>query len=552
MKNKPPKHHLLCLALIVSLSLAIGFILVKLTYQINYWPTDSRHLYIPAAKSLGQLPYISSIHEHNRFNSLHGKEVLVIGIQYFQLLLNDDLTLFPNVLLLIFCVCFSGVLIYLISQHFHGPPIAFITALIFLSCFWPYQYVLQGAHQPLVLLVFLLATACLILITNSLVAICLSGLFLGSMFFCSPTSPVYLPYYLGALLYFLKQRPIKNPLLTFIFFFIGFITIPIVINFPNPLENLSNYYSFIRDSQQNNNFTKPQIDFGAKFPSLSSRGAGLDWVLQYMFLIMPILFTSFIVSIVYLTKHSLKKPTYLIIIFLGLSTLLAVETIQVAQFGRNYFSWIIGILIAISFAMAHFKNTTYSQLLSQNKKTLFSLCIILLATHIAFNINLFKKDVYPSRMTTNSLYDWMKNNPSHKFYTYANHPYNINIIEHLNNPRDQKPINIEFVSSLKDVEDGYFIMPPVTGKTIWVNCQLPGFFADMELFKLVSSGSFLDYVLSDFPTLASSRIWPQEEEYCSYLDLHLHNITPRDRLLGKVYILDAKKLQDQWFSKNVQ
>ena len=60
------------------------------------------------------------------------------------------------------------------------------------------------------------------------------------------------------------------------------------------------------------------------------------------------------------------------------------------------------------------------------------------------------------------------------------------------------------------------------------------------------------YVVASFKTMASSRIWNQEEELCTYQDLTLGRITDYDRRKGFAWILDAKKLQQDWFSKKLR
>jgi hypothetical protein len=91
------------------------------------------------------------------------------------------------------------------------------------------------------------------------------------------------------------------------------------------------------------------------------------------------------------------------------------------------------------------------------------------------------------------------------------------------------------------------LIPVHTGKSIFVNCRFPDYMDDPALTRLIASGELDRYVAASFPTLASSRIWPQEEEYCSYLDLIENKITNHDRNLGYAWILDLKKLHEEWF-----
>ena len=91
------------------------------------------------------------------------------------------------------------------------------------------------------------------------------------------------------------------------------------------------------------------------------------------------------------------------------------------------------------------------------------------------------------------------------------------------------------------------IVPPITGKTIWNNCVGDDFTDDPYLTELYDSGEIERYTIKKYKTAASSRVWNQEEEVCTYRDLILGQISNEDRQKGYMYILDTGKLKDQWF-----
>ena len=129
------------------------------TYDINFWPTDSYYPYVPTAAKLFDLPYLSKMHdlptgELTKIN-MRGKEALILGIAIMQRLLKDTQSLFPNVLLLIVAVYISTILFYYIFKKLFDSSTGLLAAFLFSASFWPYMYVLQGAHQPLVLVNFL-------------------------------------------------------------------------------------------------------------------------------------------------------------------------------------------------------------------------------------------------------------------------------------------------------------------------------------------------------------------------------------------------------------
>lgn len=350
----PPKFYN---PLTILISILIALALAQATYRICSWPTDSELAYIPAATHVFMTPYISDLHHSTlmQFNIKHGKEALVVAISIFQHLLQDYEGLFPNVLVLICATAGSGILIFLILRRIVNPHAAFLSFILFATCFWSYQYILQGAHQPLVMFHFLLSTFLLLKFDGRGRFYLASGLALGLMLFSSPTAAVYLPYYLAA--YIFQQRslngtfPWKRQVVPTSLIAAGALLIVILFTIPDPVQNLKEFGEFLSKSRSGNHF---QINEQTLNVSLPQRGAGLLWIWRYFTLIMPVLFGAYLLSVVYLFKKSFQRRYLLWIILLSLSTPLLVESMQVAQFGRNYFSWIIGILLSIAIAVHEF------------------------------------------------------------------------------------------------------------------------------------------------------------------------------------------------------
>jgi hypothetical protein len=117
----------------------------------------------------------------------------------------------------------------------------------------------------------------------------------------------------------------------------------------------------------------------------------------------------------------------------------------------------------------------------------------------------------------------------------------------INRPGEKRLVKFIRIKSIRDADNGYMLIPPHSGKSIFVNCSYPDFSDDPALNELLASGQFDRYVVASFPTLASSRIWPQEEEYCSYLDLIEGAISDRERALAHAWIIDLGKLHKEWF-----
>ena len=121
----------------------------------------------------------------------------------------------------------------------------------------------------------------------------------------------------------------------------------------------------------------------------------------------------------------------------------------------------------------------------------------------------------------------------------------------LNNPKYENKIYFWTVNSIREATRDYILVPPITGKTIWCECREEDFQEDPALTELYNSGEFEKYVVAKFKTLSSSKFWVQEEEICTYRDLIVKDITEKDREKGYAWILDAEKLQREWFGRKI-
>ncbi|MCA9401077.1 MAG: hypothetical protein KC713_05585 [Candidatus Omnitrophica bacterium] len=533
------------LILTLSISLLTAIFLARETYYINYWPSDSWHLYIPAAKYTQDLTFISNIHKQNIFHSLHFKEILVLWVSFFQWLLNDFHSLFPNIIILIISNSVSGLMIYLILKKWLDPSVSFIGFLLFTGCLWPHLYMLLGAHQPLVMMNFLLAVFCLCYINTPWLACVISGICFGLAVFSSPTSPLYIPYYFFAFLLFIFHARLisaKNIFQSAGMIFVGACIVVLMITLPDPWKNTIDYFKFLAESQSENNFTHPNF-IGVTAPdNLPQRGSGISWIIKYMFHTFPGLFSLYICSIFLCLYFSNKKWLAFIIVLFSLSTPVGAETVQAAQFGRNYFSWLFGIIVVCCLNLQNIKKLIQQKAPSQSSFLFSCLTLCVIGSILILNIQKLFHDIIPSRMATNHIHDFIRALPENEIVSvYKNHPYNRNIIGHINNPKYDHQMRFRFVNTVSDVKEGYFLLPPLTGKSIWSDCQRRDFVEDPHLNQLLQSGTFPEYVIKTFPTIASSQYWIHEEEYCTYLDLELRQVSSADRVFGQAFILKFGK-----------
>jgi len=543
--------------IVIAATLAIAIALAAGTYYINYWPTDSYTPYTSTATRLLTKPFFSQMHEIPSDGvlrlTMHGKEALVVAIAVMQRILGDLKSLFPNVLVLIIAMAVSAIALYFILKELFDPWIGFIGYLLFGFCFWPYLYILQGAHQPLALMNLMLALACLLYDRGRSNVYFLSGLFLGAMFFSSPTATLFFAYYTGAFFYKvfgarsgrLKGRTL---LLNIALLLAGMACIFLVFTIPDPANNIKGFLRFLRFSQSGNNFVlyKNYLQYlGFAMPS-ELRGGGLLWIWKYFLLIMPVMFPLYLAGNLVLLFRARRDPRWLLIILLGLSSPLAVEVSRVAQFGRNYYPWMIGMLLVIASAL--FVIRGYWETARPRWKTAGCLLLIIaLSGHVIFNVRTFLADVFPARMATTRVHDWLIAHGQDSVYVYYQHPRNINFTWFLNNPKSKKKIELIPIRNIREALHGYILVPPITGKSILQECRLPDFSSDTYLTELYYAGKLDRYAAAAFPSLASSKIWTQEEEICTYLDLIQRGISAEDRRKGQVFLLDADKLQNEWF-----
>ncbi|MDP2653665.1 MAG: hypothetical protein Q8Q08_06500 [Candidatus Omnitrophota bacterium] len=558
MARPSPTEPRLTFLFVLATTLAIFLILAYQTFYINYWPSDSFIPYIPAASHLFETRYFSEIHSipinQALWITMHAKETLILGIAVLQRLLRDIDSLYPNVLLLLMSVAASSLFLYGIFRKLAGPFAGVLAFALFTGTFWPYMYCLQGAHQPLVFAAFLGSAYFILASRRSRIFHLLSGLFFGFMVFSSPTSFLYVPYWAALFVravFYDAEIPAgergKEAALRMLFVLPGVLAVVLLFTLPDPAHSLREFIAYVRFSQYGNNFAIYH-NYVYQYSPIPPyfRGAGWPWVLKYFFLIMPVLFGAYVLAVFYFFRRGVNRKLWLLIILFSLSTPIAVETSHVAQFGRNYFSWLFGIIGLVCLAADDIRR----RLPPGGKRlraALAGIAVLVLAGHIAHNAYIFLTDVFPSRLATTRIHGWLQENNVLNVYTYQYHPLKFNFIAFLNNPKQPYKINFRYINTLREAKDGLILIPPITGKNIYKECRDNDYYRDPYLTQLYGSGRLGRFVAGDFPTLASSRIWAQEEEICTYMDLILGRISGEDRRKGRVIILDAAKLQKEWF-----
>jgi hypothetical protein len=131
-----------------------------------------------------------------------------------------------------------------------------------------------------------------------------------------------------------------------------------------------------------------------------------------------------------------------------------------------------------------------------------------------------------------------------KIYTYKKHPYRSAMVDCLN-PELKEKLEIVDIRNIMEPTEGYILVPPITKDSIYsaAHGDYTQFDNDIFLNELIRKGNLEDYVVCSFPTLASSFRWSLEEEILAYRYLMLNQFSKIRKYFGRVWILDATKLQ---------
>jgi hypothetical protein len=561
---KPSQQSYLISRFVILLSILIAVIMGTAIWDINPWPTDAEVYYMPAALRIPYVHYLSDIHTTEGMENirwLHGKEFYVAAISLFQFLLNDFESLRPLMLIGLISIALSAIFLFYLCRRFWGEWVALLCFLSFTFCLWPYIYILFAKHQTLGLMFFL---ASLLLVFNfnrtrfPFAWPFLSGFTFGLALYSSTTSSLFVPFYVVAFL--IAVWPYTNP--TFLqkvksvlgsgfLALAGFLLVFFYVNMPDILGNIKNFAEYVHISGAFNHFYYNQPALQQWFPHLNVgevRG-GWIWIVKYLFLILPVMFPLYLVGLVYLLVRAVQEKTWPVrlkfagIILLSFCPAVMAEMAKVAQYGANYFPMLVGILLVLGFA-AHdlYRKLDLKQPLI--KKVFLSVLAGIFILHAGFNTYAFVNDVYIPRMATTFLSNKIKELGVERLATYRTHFHRNHFAFCLDSKLREKLgwVAIKSLSQLQ--QGGYVIVPPATGDSIYVasSTSYNNYDKDIVLVQLLRRNLLKDCAVASYRTLASSRIWQQEEEILSYRGLILGQHFPDDQL-GRVWLIDAQKVK---------
>ncbi len=553
-------------ALVLLISLAIAVILGAAAWDMNPWPTDTEAYYMPAAIQLNFLQHVSQIHadlDSTRVRWLHGKEALVVLGAAFQRFLKDYLSLRPFLLLCLCSVFISSLLIFVLGRRWWGTTVGLVLYFLFSFSMWPYLYVLFTKHQPVGLMFFLLSVWCLHgnpFTLAGLGAGFISGVFLGMAFFSSPVAPLYAPYALAAFLYILGKWGTGRKANAWgwvlgggVCVATGIFAVAAYFNYPQILYNLKLYWEYVKISGDFNHFYYNQPYLQQWFPFLPVQGTrgGWPWIWKYCWVTMPVLFPVYLAAAGYLLAGLGKKSDAnakiltLGLILLSASPLILAEFKHVAQYGANYFPFLVGMLLLIGYSLARFLSSdSFQKAPRPVRRTWIMLGAGILLAHSAFNAYAFWTDLYPCRMATTFLSRKIKELGIRRIHVYGLHPLH-QYMEEVLDADLRKDLEFVPAQTILKAPDGYFLIPPVTGDNIYLamTSHYHDYDQDLAVNELMRTGKIRDYAVASFKTLASSRYWGLEEEILAYRQLLLGSSLECNPDKQKVWILDVNKFR---------
>ena len=577
--TRDPKREII---IVSAISFVIAGSLLIALWDINFWPTDTKAYILDAAREIPSVKNISELHSRvdgERTRWLRGKEMFALTASWAQQLMGDTKTLRPFIIVCLVGTCCSGILIFLIARTYWGRLVGWTCFFLFMTSFWSYQYVLMAKQQPLGLLFALLSIFMMQSASRwrlGQVLYFFSGISFGLAFFSSTVSTLYFPYIAGAFVYvqytdFTLKRNIKKTtgkaLLGVFLYILGGVLPLIYFTYPDILGNIQKFLEYVEISSRDNHFRYNLIPFQQwiQKPADGIRG-GWPWIFKYFILVMPVLFYVYLVSFGYLLVKLVRKGGDLVwtmgaigLLLLSCSSPVLAEIRQVAQYGANYFTTLIGILMLIGFALHVFLKSQIAEQAHKKLKNYFMVVFIVIGlAHLASNAYIFAADLYPSRMATTLLSREIERLGIDRLYSYQKHPHRLFMIDFLNPPILEK-VRFTIIDNIYQIKEGYILVPPATGKSVYI-AALSGyrnFDRDLYLNQLFRKNIIERYAVSSFRTLASSRIWAQEEETLAYLHLILNEYSHDDFLRSKAWLLDAKKIYadatnnmpsaDDWF-----
>ena len=281
-----------------------------------------------------------------------------------------------------------------------------------------------------------------------------------------------------------------------------------------------------------------------------TRGAGVSWVYRLFLRFAPFYVATYVAALVYLlfalVAHGFSLGALGSIAgltILSLSPILVGELSRGLHGAKSYYPGFLGLLILIAAAVHHVDQQLSG---SEFHRWFWLACWMSLALNAAWNIRVFVTDVWPARMASVWLGKTLRRLGITTFSTYRT-PYNDAFVRMLPQ-EDVARCDIRQIKGLADAATRFVVIPGTSSKSLDMETHEYAFSQgdfneDPLLTQLIDTRRIEHYAVESFKTFGTSRMWTQEGDVISYLDLIRREVTEQDRWRGRAWILDMDKLR---------
>jgi len=321
-------------------------------------------------------------------------------------------------------------------------------------------------------------------------------------------------------------------------FFLGFLLLFLIFTLPDIKTNTKNYLRHILSPTKKTRFGKYVEYFAKRGMNVTNdfRAPLLQWLPRVSWRIAPLQTLMLIGALLITSSNSVNFASNLLILLVSLLPVFWGELTGTTRSLRTYSPSLMGILIFLGYVSAHLawpRLWTY----------------LFIATGIIGlqQIWVFFNDVFPARMAIPNLIATLDKYNIREFYTYET-SYNDALVNAINleRPPDKK-YKINFIENLGEVKNGWVVIPPTNSKSISMECAPEGmagnYTKDPRLNELLITKKIEQLATAKFKTFGSSKIWPQEADVATYMDLILKEIGDKERFRAYAWLINAEALR---------
>lgn len=314
-------------------------------------------------------------------------------------------------------------------------------------------------------------------------------------------------------------------------FFAGFILLFLIFTLPNIKINTKNYLRHILSPARKTRFEKYVEYFAKRGMNIGRdfRSPLFHWLTRVSWRVAPIqtllLISLFLITFIYRTDMTSK---ILVLLASSLPVILG-ELTRSTRSLRTYSPSLMGIFLFLGYASA-----------SLNWPHVWIYLIVATAIIGLHQFWLFFTDIYPARIAISNLIKELAKYNILEFYTYKT-SYNNSFVDAL-----KKKYIIHYINSIDDIKKGWIIIPPTNSRSPYMEGDpeaLDGDYTkDPKLNELLTTRKIDKIATAKFKTLGSSKIWPQEADVATYMDLILKEVGENERFRGYAWLVNAENI----------